>query len=109
MDFDFFTAVDDFKPGDTAGSDMMGTVQFNSSCYYRYAVLDVDSFRANLDLDGEEGKLVAKSIEGLFRAGLRLRHSHGQAEQHGRRTTSRATCSRSCATAFIPSPLRTRS
>ena len=69
MDFDFFTAVDDFKPGDTAGSDMMGTVQFNSSCYYRYAVLDVDSFRANLDLDGEEGgQLVAKSIEGFVRA-----------------------------------------
>lgn len=51
MDFDFFTAVDDFKPKDNAGSDMMGTVQFNSSCFYRYAVLDVDSLRANLDGD----------------------------------------------------------
>jgi CRISPR system Cascade subunit CasC len=51
MDFDFFTAVDDFKPKDTAGSDMMGTVQFNSSCFYRYAVLDVDSLRTNLDGD----------------------------------------------------------
>lgn len=51
MDFDFFTAVDDLKPKDTAGSDMMGTVQFNSSCFYRYAVLDVDSLRANLDGD----------------------------------------------------------
>ncbi|MGE3518254.1 MAG: type I-E CRISPR-associated protein Cas7/Cse4/CasC [Vicinamibacterales bacterium] len=51
MDFDFFTAVDDLKPRDTAGSDMMGTVQFNSSCFYRYAVLDVDSFRANLESD----------------------------------------------------------
>lgn len=51
MDFDFFTAVDDLKPRDTAGSDMMGTVQFNSSCFYRYAVLDVDSLRGNLDGD----------------------------------------------------------
>jgi CRISPR system Cascade subunit CasC len=51
MDFDFFTAVDDFKPKDNAGSDMMGTVQFNSSCFYRYAVLDVDALRANLDAD----------------------------------------------------------
>jgi CRISPR system Cascade subunit CasC len=49
MDFDFFTAVDDFKPKDNAGSDMMGTVQFNSSCFYRYAVVDVDALRANLD------------------------------------------------------------
>ena len=40
MDFDFFTAVDDFKSKDTAGSDMMGTIQFNSSCFYRFAVLD---------------------------------------------------------------------
>jgi CRISPR system Cascade subunit CasC len=51
MDFDFFTAVDDLKPRDTAGSDMMGTVQFNSSCFYRYAVLDVDSLRRNLEGD----------------------------------------------------------
>lgn len=51
MDFDFFTAVDDLKPKDTAGSDMMGTVQFNSSCFYRYAVLDVDSLKTNLDKD----------------------------------------------------------
>lgn len=51
MDFDFFTAVDDLKPKDTAGSDMMGTVQFNSSCFYRYAVLDIDSLRSNLDAD----------------------------------------------------------
>jgi CRISPR system Cascade subunit CasC len=51
MDFDFFTAVDDLKPKDTAGSDMMGTVQFNSSCFYRYAVLDVESLRRNLEGD----------------------------------------------------------
>lgn len=51
MDFDFFTAVDDLKPKDTAASDMMGTVQFNSSCFYRYAVLDVDALAKNLDGD----------------------------------------------------------
>lgn len=53
MDFDFFTAVDDFKPKDNAGSDMMGTVQFNASCFYRYAVLDVDALRENLGGDDE--------------------------------------------------------
>src|SRR5690606_17698699 len=68
MDFDFFTAVDDFKPRDTAGSDMMGTIQFNSSCFYRYAVLDVGALRANLD-QGEGGDaLLEKSIGAFLRA-----------------------------------------
>ncbi len=68
MDFDFFTAVDDFKPRDTAGSDMMGTVQFNSSCFYRYAVLDVGALRANLD-QGEGGDaLLTKTVDAFLRA-----------------------------------------
>lgn len=66
-DFDFFTAVDDFKPNDTAGSDMMGSVQFNSSCYYRYAVLDVDSLRKNLDVE-ETDQLVGKAVDAFTRA-----------------------------------------
>jgi CRISPR system Cascade subunit CasC len=65
MDFDFFTAVDDFKPKDSAGSDMMGTVTFNSSCFYRYAVLDVDALRANLD-GGDE--LLGTSLNAFVRA-----------------------------------------
>ena len=40
-EFDFYTAVDDLKPDDTAGADMMGTVEFNSACFYRYAVVDL--------------------------------------------------------------------
>jgi CRISPR system Cascade subunit CasC len=66
MDFDFFTAVDDFKPEDTAGSDMMGTVQFNSSCFYRYVVLDVGALRDNLG-DGADG-LLDRSVEAFVRA-----------------------------------------
>jgi CRISPR system Cascade subunit CasC len=65
MDFDFFTAVDDFKPGDSAGSDMMGTVQFNSSCFYRYAVLDVDALLENLD---KNSALTKKGVEAFVRA-----------------------------------------
>jgi CRISPR system Cascade subunit CasC len=69
MDFDFFTAVDDFKPGETAGSDMMGTVQFNSSCFYRYAVLDVDALRKNLGSNAENAQVLAKStVEAFIRA-----------------------------------------
>ncbi|MEQ1439990.1 type I-E CRISPR-associated protein Cas7/Cse4/CasC [Fontimonas sp. SYSU GA230001] len=53
-EFDFYTAVDDLKPEDTAGADMMGTVEFNSACYYRYAVVDwaklVDNLQGDIDL-----------------------------------------------------------
>src|SRR5207244_1071238 len=37
VEFDYYTAVDDLKPDDTAAADMVGTVEFNSACYYRYA------------------------------------------------------------------------
>jgi CRISPR system Cascade subunit CasC len=52
-EFDFYTAVDDLKPEDTAGADMMGTVEFNSACFYRYAVLDWEKLLSNLQGDKE--------------------------------------------------------
>lgn len=50
-EFDFYTAVDDLKPEDTAGADMMGTVEFNSACFYRYAVVDWEKLTENLKKD----------------------------------------------------------
>ncbi len=47
-EFDFYTAVDDRKPEDTTGADMMGTIEFNSACFYRYAVVDWEKLVANL-------------------------------------------------------------
>lgn len=55
-EFDFYTAVDDLKPGDTAGADMMGTVEFNSACFYRYAVVDWAKLVENLQGDVELAK-----------------------------------------------------
>lgn len=52
-EFDFYTAVDDLKPEDTAGADMMGTVEFNSACFYRYAVVDWPKLVENLQGDAE--------------------------------------------------------
>ncbi len=52
-EFDFYTAVDDLKPEDTAGADMMGTVEFNSACYYRYAVVDWKKLIENLPNDSD--------------------------------------------------------
>jgi CRISPR system Cascade subunit CasC len=39
MEMDYYTAVDDIN-NDTPGADMIGTVEFNSACFYRYATLD---------------------------------------------------------------------
>ena len=52
-EFDFYTAVDELKPEDSAGADMMGTVEFNSACFYRYAAVDWDKLVANLQNDTE--------------------------------------------------------
>jgi len=42
-DLDFFSAVDDRKPaGDDAGAGMIGTLEFSSAVYYRYAALNLD-------------------------------------------------------------------
>lgn len=55
-EFDFYTAVDDLKPEDTAGADMIGTVEFNSACFYRYAVVDWEKFVENLQGDTDLAK-----------------------------------------------------
>lgn len=62
-EFDFYTAVDDLKPEDTAGADMMGTVEFNSACFYRYAVVDWEKLVANLQGDTE---LAAKGLQAFL-------------------------------------------
>ena len=62
-EFDFYTAVDDRKPEDTAGADMMGTVEFNSACFYRYAVVDWEKLVANLQ--GDVG-LAAKGLRAFL-------------------------------------------
>jgi CRISPR system Cascade subunit CasC len=52
-EFDFYTAVDDLKPEDSSGADMMGTIEFNSACFYRYAVIDFEKLIENLQGDSE--------------------------------------------------------
>lgn len=65
-EFDFYTAVDDRKPEDTAGADMMGTVEFNSACFYRYAVVDWKKLVENLQDDtGLAAKGLRAFLEGF--------------------------------------------
>jgi CRISPR system Cascade subunit CasC len=67
MEMDFYTAVDDLKPEDTAGADMMGTVEFNSSCFYRYANLDLGQLTKNL---GGDVELTRQTVEAFLRASV---------------------------------------
>lgn len=51
--YDFYTAVDDLKPEDNAGADMLGTVEFASATVYRYACIDLGKLLENLQGDRE--------------------------------------------------------
>lgn len=67
MEFDFYTAVDDLLPEDTAGADMLGTVEFNSACFYRYCNVDLDQLLENLG--GDEG-LARGTLEAFLRSSI---------------------------------------
>lgn len=53
-EFDYFTAVDDLQGADESereedsGADMIGDVEFNSACYYKYFSVDVEGLVDNL-------------------------------------------------------------
>ncbi|HEY8601689.1 MAG TPA: type I-E CRISPR-associated protein Cas7/Cse4/CasC [Thermomicrobiales bacterium] len=66
-EFDYFTAIDDRKPDDTAGADMIGTVEFNSACFYRYANVNVEQLRENLR---DDQVLAYQTVEAFLRASV---------------------------------------
>lgn len=68
MEIDYFTAVDDLLPEDTMGADMIGTVEFNSACYYRYANVHIEGLVRNLQDDRD---LAATALEAFLRAAIR--------------------------------------
>jgi len=53
MEMDYFTAVDDLQPSEDTGAGMIGTTEFNSACYYRYSLVDLDQLERNLAGDKE--------------------------------------------------------
>lgn len=66
-EFDFYTAVDDLKPNDTAGADMLGTVEFGSATFYRYLCIDLAKLRGNL---GGDDELVLRGLKALLYASV---------------------------------------
>lgn len=67
MDMDFFTAVDDLQPEEESGAGMMGTVEFNSACFYRYSVIDIGQLMTNMKDDKE---ITEKTVEGFIRSSV---------------------------------------
>ncbi|GAA4618679.1 type I-E CRISPR-associated protein Cas7/Cse4/CasC [Saccharopolyspora hordei] len=65
-EFDYYTAVDDLKRDAEPGADMIGTIDFNSACYYRYANLDLAQLAKNLDGDDELVAAAARAWLGAF-------------------------------------------
>lgn len=64
-EFDYYTAVDDQKPDDNSGADMIGTIEFNSSVYYRYSVIDLRQLEENL---GGDRALAHEAVAAYARA-----------------------------------------
>ncbi|MCK1819188.1 type I-E CRISPR-associated protein Cas7/Cse4/CasC [Streptomyces sp. XM83C] len=66
-EFDYYTAVDDENTEDH-GAGMIGTVEFNSSTLYRYAVLGVHQLRANLSDTAETRQTAVRFIDAFARS-----------------------------------------
>ncbi len=70
-DIDFFTAVDDRKTdAEDAGAGMMGTLEFNSACYYRYAALNLDLLADEKHLGGLSAEERGAVVDAFVRATL---------------------------------------
>ncbi|MBK8255669.1 MAG: type I-E CRISPR-associated protein Cas7/Cse4/CasC [Polyangiaceae bacterium] len=70
MEFDFYTAIDDLKKQDTSGSGMMGTIPFNSACFYRYLVVDTGALEKNLGGDDAAREQAKRTVAALLRAAV---------------------------------------
>lgn len=62
MEFDFYTAVDDLQPREETGAGMMGTVEYNSACFYRYANIDFNQLVKNLGGDQELARTAVQAF-----------------------------------------------
>jgi len=68
-EIDFYSAVDDLQPKEETGAGMLGTVEFNSACFYRYALVDMGQLCWNLEGDGDLAVDVLKAfVEGSVKA-----------------------------------------
>jgi CRISPR system Cascade subunit CasC len=67
MEMDFYTAVDDLPLQGETGAAMMGVTGYNSSCFYRYSLVDLRQLKANL---GSDEPLARKALEAFLKASV---------------------------------------
>ena len=67
IEFDFFTAMDEFQKEEDSGAGMLDVVQYNSACFYRYLNVDVENLQKNLQGDEDLSKA---TIEAFIRSAI---------------------------------------
>lgn len=67
-EYDYFTAVDDCASEDNAGAAMIDTVGFNSSTLYRYATVNIDALRDQLQDDSATVEGVVAFVEAFVKS-----------------------------------------
>ena len=69
-EIDYFTAVDDLQTKEETGSAFLDMAYFNSACFYRYARLDLEQLRHNLNYNDEvkDLEMIERTVEGFLRA-----------------------------------------
>jgi CRISPR system Cascade subunit CasC len=65
QEFDYYTAMDDLKPGSELGADMIGDVEFNSSTYYKYFNIHWEKLLENL---GNNKEIACRAVLSLVEA-----------------------------------------
>lgn len=63
---DYFTAMDDLQPADEPGAGQIGTTEFNSACYYRYANINTEQLAENLKGNDALAKRAAQAFLKAF-------------------------------------------
>ncbi len=76
QEFDYYTALDDLKPLNEPGADMIGDIEFNSCTYYKYANVHWETLTANLG-EPADSELAARVVTALIRAAI-LVHPTGK-------------------------------
>jgi CRISPR system Cascade subunit CasC len=69
-EIDFFSAVDDKNPMGDAGAGHIGTLEFNSACYYRYVGLNLDMLKDGDHLGALSEDELKTVVDGFLRAAI---------------------------------------
>ncbi|EIM64762.1 type I-E CRISPR-associated protein Cas7/Cse4/CasC [Desulfobacter postgatei] len=69
-EIDFFSAVDDNNTADDEGAGHLGTIEFNSACYYRYVGLNIDMLKDEHHLDHYEDDEFNQVVKTFLKAAI---------------------------------------